>query len=121
VTVAETTTTPTAAYPAPPQRPPGSVFYDGDIAAAARAAVAEGNRAVFTFRCKGVTVDIPPAVDWPLGVLDAVSAGNIPAACRLLFPPDQWDALREAGATLADLVGLFSRLADWQGVTDLGK
>jgi transaldolase len=107
--------------PAIRPKPPGSVYYDADVARAARAAAAESSRAVFTFKCRGVVIDVPPAGEWPLSVMDAIAEADIPRACRSLFAPEQWAALADAGATLADLIAVFDRLAEWQGLTDLGN
>lgn len=97
--------------PAAPAVPEGA--FDLDAARAARAEAA-GDPFVFVFG--GEVWTLPPSREWPLEATDALAAGHIGPAMRVLLG-DQWAEFAKQGARVGDLTDLFQGLSAWQGLT----
>lgn len=66
----------------------------------------------------GVHYTIPPTSEWSVDVFEAAEDGKATIALRTVLGPDQWQAFKDTGPTLADIGELFDLIAE---ATGLGK
>lgn len=70
----------------------------------------------------GVEYLLPATSDqWPLAALEGFEEGKIVAAVRSLLGPEQWNRLKDTGATLADLNVLAEKIASVYGFQSPGE
>jgi hypothetical protein len=95
----------------------GSGAFDLDSAAAA--ARAEANAEPFAFTWHGEEYTVPPATEWPLTAMTAMSEGNLAAAMGALLGADAYAQIAATGITIGDLNTLFDAIGKAAGMGGL--
>jgi hypothetical protein len=89
-----------------------------DLEEVAAAAAEEAVPVRFTY--KGVDVDVPPSLEWPVSALIAAGKGDFATALPVLLG-DQFDAMLEAGLKVHEMNTLFNKIGEASGVGDSGN
>jgi hypothetical protein len=92
-----------------------------DLDAAAKAAAAEAKAVPFLFTFRGHDYEVPPALSWPVEVMDMIGQGDLSDALTELLGEDQHRQLLDQGITLGELNVLFDAIAQASGLGDLGN
>lgn len=76
----------------------------------------------FRFSHGGQEFSLPGPKEWPVQVTDALAKGDMTAALDLLLGTEQRERLYQAGPlTMGGIEALFTAVAEWAGVGDLGN